>query len=89
MKILLDECLPKDLRKHLVGHDCETVPQAGFAGKARALGKESSPWLGEQFSSPAIAAVSAIETNPSTNWRIESKCFFNFADALTAGVIQV
>ena len=34
MKILLDECLPRDLRKHLVGHDCETVPQAGLAGRA-------------------------------------------------------
>ena len=34
MKVLLDECLPRDLRKHLVGHDCETVPKAGFAGKA-------------------------------------------------------
>ena len=32
MKILLDECLPRDLRKHLVGHECETVPKAGFAG---------------------------------------------------------
>lgn len=30
---LLDECLPRDLRKHLVGHDCQTVPQAGLAGK--------------------------------------------------------
>ncbi len=34
MKILLDECLPKDLRKHLLEHDCETVPRAGFSGKA-------------------------------------------------------
>ncbi len=34
MKILLDECLPKDLRKHLVGHDCATVPEAGLAGRA-------------------------------------------------------
>lgn len=33
MKILLDECLPSHLRKHLVGHDCETVPRAGLAGK--------------------------------------------------------
>jgi hypothetical protein len=33
VKILLDECLPRDLRKHLVGHDCQTVPQAGLAGK--------------------------------------------------------
>ena len=32
MKILLDECLPRDLRKHLVGHDCGTVPEAGLAG---------------------------------------------------------
>ncbi|HEV2352463.1 MAG TPA: hypothetical protein VG028_21715 [Terriglobia bacterium] len=34
MKILLDECLPKDLRKYLGGHVCETVPRAGFSGKA-------------------------------------------------------
>ena len=34
MKILLDECPPRDLRKHLVGHDCDTVPRAGFSGKA-------------------------------------------------------
>lgn len=33
MKVLLDECVPKDLRLHLVGHDCKTVPQAGLAGK--------------------------------------------------------
>ena len=47
MKILLDECLPKDLRKHLVGHQCKTVPQAGLAGRANgellALA-ESSGW---------------------------------------------
>lgn len=34
MKVLLDECLPRDLRDHLVGHVCETVPKLGFAGKA-------------------------------------------------------
>ena len=34
MKVLLDECLPRDLRKHVVGHDCQTVPQPGLAGKA-------------------------------------------------------
>jgi len=34
VKILLDECLPRDLRKHLVGHECQTVPQAGLAGVA-------------------------------------------------------
>jgi len=32
VKILLDECLPRDLRKHLVGHQCQTVPQVGLAG---------------------------------------------------------
>jgi len=34
VKILLDECLPRDLRKHLVGHECQTVPQAGLSGVA-------------------------------------------------------
>ncbi|MGH9404202.1 MAG: hypothetical protein ACRD5K_20105 [Candidatus Acidiferrales bacterium] len=34
MRILLDECLPKDLGKHLHGHECGTVPASGFSGKA-------------------------------------------------------
>ena len=33
MRILLDECLPRDLRKHLAGHDCQTAPEAGLAGR--------------------------------------------------------
>ena len=31
MRILLDECLPKDLARELPGHDVFTVPQAGWA----------------------------------------------------------
>jgi hypothetical protein len=34
VRILLDECLPKDLWKRLIGHECQTVPPAGLAGKA-------------------------------------------------------
>ena len=33
MRILLDECLPRRLKVHLVGHECRTVPEAGWAGK--------------------------------------------------------
>ena len=33
MKILLDECVPKDFQKSLIDHDCQTVPKAGLAGK--------------------------------------------------------
>jgi predicted nuclease of predicted toxin-antitoxin system len=35
MKILLDECVPKSLKPHLSvdGHECSTVPEAGFSGK--------------------------------------------------------
>ena len=29
MRILLDECLPKDLAREFTGHDVTTVPQAG------------------------------------------------------------
>lgn len=32
MKVILDECLPKRLGKHIPGHDVTTVPNAGFAG---------------------------------------------------------
>ena len=33
MRVLLDECLPKRLKSSLVGHDVQTVPEAGWAGK--------------------------------------------------------
>jgi hypothetical protein len=33
MKVLLDECLPRKFKNHLPGHDCCTVPEAGWAGK--------------------------------------------------------
>jgi hypothetical protein len=32
-RILLDECIPKKLATHLVGHDCVTVPEIGWAGR--------------------------------------------------------
>jgi predicted nuclease of predicted toxin-antitoxin system len=33
MKILLDECLPRRLKRWFPKHDCRTVPEAGFAGR--------------------------------------------------------
>jgi len=33
MKVLLDECLPRKPKHHLPGHECQTVPEAGWAGK--------------------------------------------------------
>jgi hypothetical protein len=33
--------------------------------------------------------MSVSENNSSGGWRIQSKFFFNFADALTARMIQV
>ena len=33
MKLLLDECVPRKFKNHLLGHECQTVPEAGMAGK--------------------------------------------------------
>jgi predicted nuclease of predicted toxin-antitoxin system len=33
MKILLDECIPRKLKYSLPHHECQTVPEAGLAGK--------------------------------------------------------
>ena len=33
MKLLLDECIPRKLKKYLRPHECKSVPEAGFAGK--------------------------------------------------------
>jgi len=32
-KLLLDECIPRKFKNHLPGHECLTVPEAGWAGK--------------------------------------------------------
>jgi len=33
MKILIDECVPRKFKNSLVDHHCQTVPEAGLAGK--------------------------------------------------------
>src|SRR4028118_619938 len=33
MRVLLDECLPRGLKRFLQAHDVITVPEAGWAGK--------------------------------------------------------
>src|SRR5262249_40282431 len=33
MRILLDECVPRRLRRELPGHDVHTVPEMGWSGK--------------------------------------------------------
>ena len=33
MRILLDECVPRRLRRELPGHDVRTVPEMGLSGK--------------------------------------------------------
>jgi predicted nuclease of predicted toxin-antitoxin system len=35
MRILIDECAPRALKKHLInqGHECRTLQEAGWSGK--------------------------------------------------------
>ena len=33
MRVLLDECLPRKLKRDLAGHDARTVPEMGWASK--------------------------------------------------------
>ncbi len=33
MRILLDECVPRPLKRELAGHDVHTVPDMGWSGK--------------------------------------------------------
>jgi len=32
MKVLLDECIPRNVKNNLLGHDCYTVQEIGCAG---------------------------------------------------------
>ncbi len=33
MRVLLDECLPRRLKRELVGHDAKTAPEMGWASQ--------------------------------------------------------
>ena len=33
MRVLLDECLPRRLKRELIGHDVKTAPEMGWASK--------------------------------------------------------
>ena len=33
MKVLLDECIPRKLKNSLGEHECQTVPEVGWAGQ--------------------------------------------------------
>ena len=33
MRVLLDECVPRRLKREIVGHDVKTAPEMGWAGK--------------------------------------------------------
>ena len=33
MRVLIDECVPRRIRKYLTGHDAHTVPDMGWSGK--------------------------------------------------------
>jgi hypothetical protein len=34
VRVLLDECLPRRLKRELVGHDVKTAPEVGWASKS-------------------------------------------------------
>ena len=33
MRVLLDECLPRRLKRELIGHDARTIPEMGWASR--------------------------------------------------------
>ncbi len=37
MKVLLDECVPRKIKPLFAGHECQTVPEAGLAGKKNGI----------------------------------------------------
>ncbi|PYU53116.1 MAG: hypothetical protein DMG48_02440 [Acidobacteria bacterium] len=57
MRILIDECAPRALKKHLMnhGHECRTVQEAGWSGKQN----------GELLSlaEPAFDVLVTVDTN--------------------------
>ena len=56
MKVLIDECSPKALKRHLAdfGHHCVTVQEAGWAGKKNGE-------LPNQIVRPALVFAKSLE----------------------------
>jgi predicted nuclease of predicted toxin-antitoxin system len=57
MKVLIDECAPRALKKHLInhGHECRTVQEAGWSGK------QNGELLG--LAEPAFDVLVTVDTN--------------------------
>ena len=46
MRVLLDECLPRRLKRSIAGHEVRTVPESGWAGRSNG---ELLSLAGDQF----------------------------------------
>jgi riboflavin synthase len=49
MKVLIDECLPRALKRLLTEHECRTVQEMGWAGKKNGLLSKSDLLVGLSF----------------------------------------
>jgi uncharacterized protein (DUF433 family) len=59
VRVLLDECLPRRLRRELVGHDVRTAPEMGWANDFDAHASSSASISFRRFSVSPFAAASA------------------------------
>src|SRR5712675_81230 len=58
-EVLLDECVPRNLKSHLPGVECQTVPEAGLAGKKNGeLSSLAESGLVFRYFSPSTGALS-------------------------------
>ncbi len=62
MRVLLDECLPRGLKKHLRNHEVKTVPEAGWAPFGVVVLAARSNRLGDLLPlvSDILAALSSV-----------------------------
>jgi len=61
VKILLDECVPRKLRRELIGHEVKTVPEMGWAAYSNGdLLKLAAPVLDRNLSFQQALPVFAI-----------------------------
>ena len=56
MRVLLDECIPRKLKSALPGHECQTVPEAGLAGRCIAIPIGRAGWNRIQDLLPHLGA---------------------------------
>ena len=87
MRVLLDECLPRRLKRELVGHDARTAPEMGWASKRNGelLALAAGQWACSDF----VDIFREADTVSTMSDQEPGRARRSFTDDLKASAIRL